>query len=115
VVRIDQSATTRQHVLGAVGKTERGKPASLCTQHRSVRNRTEREHHGASGQAVQLGPQEIIAVGDLGGRGLLAGGTHFTAFVMRAPCSTRPSCRDADTGALAQPNRCKVSYSSTPA
>jgi len=49
------------------------------------------------------------------GVGLLAGGTHFTALVMRAPLSTSPSSREDDTGAFAHPKRCSVAYSSTPA
>jgi len=53
----------------------------------------------AAGRPARTGRKSLqLAIS--AGVGLLAGGTHFTAFVMRAPCSTRPSCRDADTGAL---------------
>ena len=49
------------------------------------------------------------------GVGLLPGGTHLTALVIRQPVNSSPSSRATDTGRLAQPWRCSVSYSSTPA
>ena len=76
----------RQHVLGAVGEAERGLPEARARRTASCAIRAEREHHGACGSpSSSLAQEGVAGARSRPASGLLPGGTHLTALVMRQP------------------------------